>query len=101
MAVQIFDLANLLAMRQRAVTIEAFWRNFFPRQVNYETPFIDFEVANRRYKSLAPFVAPNVQGRVVKTQGSRMERFSPAYIKMKGPVDPSKVIQRVAGEVPY
>lgn len=101
MALQLFDLATLTAMRQRVVTIEMFWRAFFPRQINFETPYIDFERANRRYKSLAPFVAPNVQGRVVRRQGSKMERLSPAYIKMKGPVDASMVIQRVAGEAPY
>lgn len=101
MALQILDLATLTAMRQRVVTIEQFWRAFFPRQINFETPYIDFERANRRYKSLAPFVAPNVQGRVVRRQGSKMERLSPAYIKMKAPVDASMVIQRVPGEAPY
>lgn len=101
MALQLFDLATLTAMRQRVVVINPFWRVFFSRQINFETQYIDFELVNRRYKSLAPFVAPNVQGRVVARKGSSMQRFSPAYIKMKGPVDPSMVIARVAGETPY
>lgn len=101
MALQTYDLATLLALRQRIVTVTPFWRAFFGRQMNFETPYVDFEKANRRYKSLAPFVAPNVKGRVLTRQGSRMERFSPAYIKMTSPIDPSKVLARTVGEVPY
>lgn len=101
MALQTFDLATLLEIRRRQESIPRFWANFFTRQINFETPHIDFERVSRRYKQLAPFVAPNVQGRVIKTEGSRMERFSPAYVKPKSVIDPNKVLTRQVGEVPY
>lgn len=101
MALQNFDLATLLEIRSRQESIPRFWANFFTRQINFETPYIDFERVNRRYKKLAPFVAPNVQGRVIKTQGSTMERFSPAYVKIKSAIDANKVIVRQVGEMPY
>lgn len=101
MAFTPYDLATLLQLRSRLVTLPVFWLNFFGRVNAFETPFIDFERVNRRYKKLAPFVAPNVQGRVIATQGSQMQRFSPAYVKPKSVIDPSKVIARRPGETLY
>lgn len=95
------DLATLLEVRRQQKVIAPFWLNFFGRQISFETPFIDFEEVSRKYKKLAPFVAPNVQGRVITTQGSAMKRFAPAYVKPKSVIDPSKIIARQVGEMPY
>lgn len=96
-----FDLATLLEVRRQQKVIAPFWINFFSRVIEFDTPNIDFEKVSRRYKKLAPFVAPNVQGRVISSQGSNMQRFSPAYVKPKSVIDPSKVIARQPGEVLY
>lgn len=101
MAFTPFDLATLLQVRSQQKVIAPFWLNFFGRTIAFETPNIDFEMVSRKYKKLAPFVAPNVQGRVITTQGSRMQRFSPAYVKPKSVIDPSKVIARQVGETLY
>lgn len=101
MTFQVYDLATLLEVRRRQEGITPFWLNFFGRQMNFETPFIDFEKVARRYKKLAPFVAPNAQGRVIKTQGSNMMRFAPAYVKPKSVIDPQKVLARQVGEQMY
>lgn len=101
MAFTPLDLATLLEVRRQQKVIAPFWLNFFGRTIAFETPYIDFELVNRRYKKLAPFVAPNVQGRVITTQGSRMQRFSPAYVKPKSVIDPTKVIVRQVGETMY
>ena len=101
MAFTPFDLATLLEVRRNQKVIAPFWLNFFNRVITFETPNIDFEVVNRKYKKLAPFVAPNVQGRVITTQGSNMQRFAPAYVKPKSVIDPSKVIARQVGETMY
>lgn len=97
----IFDLATLLEVRRKQDGIVPFWLNFFRRTVAFETKFIDFELVARRYRKLAPFVSPNVQGRVITTQGSEMLRFAPAYVKPKSVVDPQKVISRQIGETLY
>lgn len=101
MSFEIYDLATLLEVRRRQVTLPPFWLNFFGRQMNFETQYIDFEKVNRRYKKLAPFVAPNAQGRVITSQGSTMQRFAPAYVKPKSVIDPQKVIHRQVGETLY
>jgi hypothetical protein len=101
MEFQLYDLATLLTVRRHIDRIPMFWSILFTRQINFETPYIDFEKVNTRYRRLAPFVAPNAQGRVVHAGGSRMQRFSPAYVKIKTPVDMHRVISRVVGEVPY
>lgn len=95
------DLATLLEVRRKQKGIVPFWLAFFGRTLTFETPYIDFERVSRTYKKLAPFVAPNVQGRVIRGEGSNMERFSPAYVKPKSVIDPSKVIARQPGEVMY
>jgi len=97
----LYDLATLLEVRRKQDDVKVFWLNFFGRQINFETQFIDFERVARRYKKLAPFVAPNVQGRVIKGQGSNLQRFAPAYVKLKSVIDPQKVLTRQVGEVPY
>jgi len=101
MEFELYDLATLLQVRRRVDDAPVFWLNFFTRQLNFETPFIDFENVNRRYRKLAPFVAPNVQGRVIAGQGSRLTRYAPAYVKPKSVIDPNKVIARQPGEVAY
>lgn len=101
MALTEYDLATLLEVRRRQESIPRFWINAFGRQINFETQYIDFERVSRSYRKLAPFVAPNVQGRVISNQGSNLERFAPAYVKVKTVIDSNKVIARQVGEVPY
>jgi hypothetical protein len=101
MAFTAFDLATLVAVQRKQQTLPRFWANFYRNVITFETESIDFEVVSRRYKKLAPFVAPNVQGRVIDTQGSRVIRFKPAYVKVKSVLDPTKALARVPGEYIY
>lgn len=76
-----------------------FLDRYFPQgqQKLFETEGIVFDQlpVNRR---LAPFVAPNVQGRVQATEGFETKVFRPAYVKPKHVVNPSRAIPRQAGE---
>lgn len=77
-----------------------FWLNLlFRQQVNSTDQYIDFDQIDRG-RRLAPFVAPTVQGKPMKSEGFNTRRFEPAYVKPKHPVDPSRLIKRMAGE-PY
>jgi len=49
-------------------------------------------------RRLSPFVAPFVQGKVVKRNGFKTETFTPAYIKDKRVFEPSANLKRRAGE---
>lgn len=78
---------------------DGFWRDrFFSRPFYSEAQEIMFDDLPNRDRRLAPFVAPNVQGRVMRSRGSSMTSFKPAYVKPKHVVDPSKAIPRMRGE---
>lgn len=94
-----FDTAELVAVQQRLQDLpDGFWRMRYPRVITSDRQDIMFEVADIDNRKLAPFVSPNVQGRVMRGQGSSVRTFRPAYTKPKHIVDPTKAIPRVMGE---
>lgn len=89
---------DLIEMVQVFRAPPSFWLdNFFKRQINFTTRYIDFDLVDEG-KRLAPFVAPSNQGKVIAIDGFTTKRFSPAYIKPKGVVDPEMIMDRQAGE---
>lgn len=75
-----------------------FLNNFFGSQINFDTEWIDFDRVDEG-RRLAPFVAPTAQGKPIAKDGYTTKRFKPAYVKPKGIIDPSQLINRRAGEV--
>lgn len=98
MAGQIYDTTTLLSVMSQQKVITPFWLSLFPTQINFDTEDIAFDRVNTDYRLLAPFVAPNVQGRVQGMKGYDTVSFKPAYVKPKDVVDPNMVIPRQAGE---
>lgn len=98
MAGNIYDSTQLLEVVRTIKTLNPFWLSFFPSQINFTTEDIAFDRVNTDYRRLAPFVAPNVQGRVQGRSGYDTVSFKPAYVKPKDVVDPSLDIVRQAGE---
>lgn len=70
---------------------------FFTAVETSDTETIMFDVVKGR-RRIAPFVAPTVQGKVIREQGFTTNSFAPAYIKDKRVFDPSKQFKRRAGE---
>lgn len=95
----LFDTTTLLDVLRVQKTPMVFWlEKGFNRQINFETDTISFDRVNEDYRRLAPFVAPNVQGKVMAREGSDMVAFKPAYVKPKHIVEPNDVIVRQPGE---
>lgn len=97
-----FDTATLIEVLYapaQAVPPQ-FWLQWFPRAINSTTEEIRFDSEDLNEYRLAPFVAPNVQGRVMRAKGYNVKSFRPAYVKPKHVVDPSRAIPRRAGERP-
>lgn len=95
----IFDTTTLLDVLRVQKTPQQFWlEKCFPKQINFQTESISFDRVNEDYRRLAPFVAPNVQGKVMTREGSDMLSFKPAYVKPKHIVNPDDVIVRQPGE---
>jgi hypothetical protein len=96
-----YDTATLLEViysPQNQPGLDGFWLQFYPRQINSDSEKIYFDEMDLNEFRLAPFVAPNVQGRVMRGKGFSTRSFRPAYAKPKHVVDPSRTITRMAGE---
>lgn len=97
--VGVFDTTTLLDVLRVQKSPKSFWlEKCFPFQINFETEKIAFDRVNEDYRRLAPFVAPNVQGKVMTREGSDMVAFKPAYVKPKHVVEPNDVLVRQPGE---
>jgi hypothetical protein len=99
MAVNIYNTQTLIQVQQRFADLpDGFWRRLYPRVVTSDREEIMFEALDTPDRKLAPFVAPNVQGRVMRGQGFTTRVFAPAYVKPKHVVEPSKALRRTFGE---
>lgn len=97
----IYDTATLLEViyaPQNQPGLDGFWLKWFPRQITSTTEKIYFDEIDENEYRLAPFVAPNVQGRPMRSKGFSTRSFRPAYVKPKHVVDPSRSIPRRVGE---
>lgn len=96
---QLFDSVTLLEVQRVQRVPTSFWlEKCFPRQINFTTEKIAFDRVNEDYRRMAPFVAPNVQGKVMKLEGSDMVEFKPAYVKPKHIIDLDMPLERQPGE---
>lgn len=99
MAITLYGTTELIAVQQAMPSLpDGFWRDKFTQSVNFDGEDIMFERLDVDDRRLAPFVAPNVQGRVMRGQGFSARSLRPAYVKPKHVVDPSKTIKRRFGE---
>lgn len=97
----VYDTATLLEViyaPQNQPGLDGFWLKWFPRQINSTTEKIYFDEIDENEYRLAPFVAPNVQGRPMRSKGFSTKSFRPAYTKPKHVVDPSRSLSRRVGE---
>ena len=87
-----YDLVTLLAVLRVQKLPKTFWlSNFYNRQINFTTEKIAFDQVNEDYRRLAPFVAPNVAGKIIGSKGSSLLEFKPAYVKPKHAIKPNDV----------
>jgi hypothetical protein len=98
MAFTPYSTHDMLSVINHLPKPSTFWLNLaFKQQVNFQTQYIDFDKISKGRK-IAPFVAPTVAGKPMKSEGFTTTRFAPAYIKPLHPVDPERLITRMAGE---
>jgi len=98
MAFEIYNTVDLIEVIRLQRGIDPYWLSYYPRVITSDREEILFDMVTEGTRQLAPFVAPNVQGRVLREQGYSTKSFKPAYVKPKHVVDPSRAIPRMAGE---
>lgn len=87
-----YDLVTLLpVLRVQKRPTTFFLTQFFTRQINFDTEKIAFDRVSDDYRRRAPFVAPNVQGKVMALEGYDTLTFKPAYVKPKHVIKPDDV----------
>lgn len=102
MAGNLYDLGTLLeVLRITKKPTPFFLERFFRQQINFTTQEILFDRVYTDDRKMAPFVVPNVQGRVMGMSGYDTKSFKPAYVKPKHVVDPNMVLPRQPGEIPF
>lgn len=100
MAIELWESADLMEVTYAdgAAPPDGFWLGDYGRLFTSEKRKIYFDDIAPRDRRLAPFVAPNVQGRVMRSRGRTLSSFEPAYVKPKHIVDPTKALVRRPGE---
>lgn len=93
-----YSTVQLLPVLRKIESLPSFFLGFFPNTINFDTDEIAIDKVSDNYKRVAPFVAPNVQGVVIKEKGFHTVAFKPAYLKPKHAIDPSMLFPRRAGE---
>lgn len=97
--ISLYGTTELIYVQQHfPVLPDGFWLNLFPRTVTSDREEIMFERLDYDNRRLAPFVSPNVQGRIMRRQGYSAQSFKPAYVKPKHVIVPTDAIARMAGE---
>jgi hypothetical protein len=99
MAFEIYTTADLIeVIRVQPANPQNFWLDMFTAgTIASDKEAILFDQIGPDFR-LAPFVAPNVQGRVMRNQMYQTRSFRPAYVKPKHVVDPNQVRSRRVGE---
>lgn len=96
---ELYDLTELLGVLRVSKALPSFWTRYFPRERTFNTETIAMDMVSTDARRLAPFVAPNVQGRIQRREGFRTVGFRPAYVKPKDVVDPNNDgFSRLPGE---
>jgi hypothetical protein len=70
---------------------------YFKTVSTAETEHIDFDVVVEK-RRVAPFVSPLVAGKIVDSQGQKVQTFTPAYVKDKRRFNPQRALKRAIGE---
>lgn len=101
MAFELYNTLELLSViAVNPPQNEEFWLEGYDQEIQSESEVIIWDEVLPDYR-LAPFVAPNVQGRVMREKGYRSKQIKPAYVKPKHVVEASRPLTRQAGEQPF
>lgn len=98
MTIGIYSTSQMLPVLNITFDRKPFWLGDYTEALSFTTEEIYFDRVFNDSKALAPFVVPNVQGRVMGLTGYGSRSFRPAYVKPKHVVDPNMLITRRPGE---
>ncbi|MDK2594392.1 major capsid protein [Pseudoalteromonas obscura] len=86
-----------VVQKKKAKVSSLFLALFFPNMYTFSTEEVDIDKVDEAVNS-AVFVAPEVNGKVIKTRGHTTSSIKPASLKPKHDVDVAKTLKRRPGE---
>ncbi|WP_100913544.1 major capsid protein [Pseudoalteromonas spongiae] len=86
-----------VVQQKRARSSNLFLTLFFPHMYTFETEEVALDKVDNAVNS-AVFIAPEVNGKVIKTRGHTTSTIKPASLKPKHDINPQKTLKRRAGE---
>lgn len=97
---ELWNTSTMLGVMREQEELHTYWLDhLFPGVVTFDDEYIDFEKIPSQGRKLAPLVAPMAQGRPIYSEGSRVTRLKPAYLKPSDPVTPTRVFQKRPGSL--
>lgn len=97
MTLGLYTTSELVGVVETLRPFRPYWLNKFPQMFESQAEEIYFDQVVE-LERMAPFVAPNVSGAVMRDEGFTTKVFQPAYIKAKHEVNPAKTLTRRPGE---
>lgn len=95
--IDIYSTQTLIDVARTFLPVSNYWLDLcFPNEVHFTTEYIDFEQLSN-VRRVAPFVMPMAQGRPIYSEGSRVTRMKPAYVKAKDAISPVRVVKKAPG----
>lgn len=97
---ELWNTSTLLGVMREQEELNTYWLDhLFNGVVTFDDEYVDFEKIPSQGRKLAPLVAPMAQGRPIYTEGSKVTRLKPAYVKPSDAVTPNRVLQKRPGSL--
>lgn len=101
MSISMFDTRTMLAALEQVKPAKTFFLDKFFGAVNIATTkYVDIDIQKGK-RSLAPFVSPRMQGKVVERAGFTTYTYAPPYIKPKMVTTAEDLLTRQMGNTIY
>lgn len=99
--ISLFASRALVKQTNKVTTPSLFFmKTFFEELAPTDKQYIDVVIKDGK-RTLAPFVSPRSEGKVVKSQGKTVASYKPAYIKQKFITEAADILETTGGNVFY
>ena len=99
--INLFETRTMLETLEQIKPVRTwFLTMFFAITNTFNTESVDIDVVKGK-RRLAPFVAPNRQGKMVERKGYRTDTFKPPYVKPKMVTTAEDILKRMPGSMIY
>ena len=101
MSIDLFSTRTMLTALEQMFIPKTFLLDLFFKSVEVsDTEYVDIDIVKGK-RTLAPFVSPRAEGKVMAKDGYTTKSFKPPYVKPKDKTDAQDLLIRQPGEMVY